>query len=104
MADNNEVSFSDSQTESETNTDSGIQTESISIDDHNVEESVISTPGAISTPVTIKTKEKELSLDDIFEFMKINFNKQSNDFHKRFNSNEITSVSYTHLDVYKRQV
>ena len=59
---NNEVSFSDSQTESQINTDSGIQAESLSIGDHNVEESVISTPGAISTPVTIKTKEKELSL------------------------------------------
>ena len=38
MADNNVVSFSDSQTESQINTDSGIQTESLSIDDRNVEE------------------------------------------------------------------
>ena len=69
---NNEVSLSDSQTESHINTDSGIQTESMSIDDQNVEVSVISTPGAISTPVTIKTntKEKELSLEDIFNFMR----------------------------------
>ena len=48
---------------------------------------------AQSTPVLIKTniKEKELSLEDIFDFMKTNFskvnsnfNKQSNDFDEKF--------------------
>ena len=87
MADNNEVSFSDSQTESQINTDSGIQAESLSIDEHNVEESVISTPGAISTPVTIKTntKEKELSLEDIFDFMKNNFSRVNSNFDEQKN-------------------
>ena len=56
---------------------------------------IIDNAEAQSTPVVIKTniKEKELSLDNIFDFMKVNFSKQSND-----------SVSYTHLDVYKRQL
>ena len=38
---NNEVSFTDSQTESQINSDSGIQTESLSISDSNVDRSVL---------------------------------------------------------------
>ena len=91
---NNEVSFTDSQTESQINSDSGIQTESLSISDSNVDGSVlISEVGANSTPITTKTniKEKELSLEDTFYFMKTNFskvnsnfNKQRNDFDEKF--------------------
>ena len=62
MADNSEISLSENQT------DSGIQTEAGSIDEQNVGISVISSPGAISTPVPskINTREKELSLHDLF--------------------------------------
>ena len=38
---NNEVSFTDSQTESQINSDSGIQIESLSISDSNVDGSVL---------------------------------------------------------------
>ena len=50
MADNSEVGLSDSQTENQVNADSGIQTELTSINEYNVEASVLSTPGAISLP------------------------------------------------------
>ena len=103
MADNNEISLSDSQT------DSGIQTEARSIDEQNVEVSIISSPGAISTPVPIKinTREKELSLNDLFNLINNRFDMSNSDFNaintkfdeqnnkfkelnKRFDSNEIT--------------
>ena len=68
MADNSEVGLSDSQSESQVNADSGIQTEVTSINEYNVEASVLSSPGAISTPVT--SKATELSVDDLFNFMR----------------------------------
>ena len=46
------------------NADSGIQTEVTSINENNVEASVFSSPGAISTPVT--NKATELSVNDLF--------------------------------------
>ena len=70
-------------TESANKSDSGIQTESLSISDSNVNGSVlISEGGVTSTPITIKTniKEKELSLEDIFDFMKNNFSKVNSNF------------------------
>ena len=96
---NNEVGFSDSQTESQTNTDSGIQTESLSVGDCNVEESVISAPGANSTPVTSKTKEKEMSMNDLFNLLSKRFdsndekfNEQNSKFdgiNSRFDNNDV---------------
>ena len=46
---------------------------------------------AKSTPILIKsnkTKEKKLSLDDLLDFMKVNFDKQNNDLNKRFDDND----------------
>ena len=54
------------------------------------EELIINNAEAKSTPVVTKIKEKEYSMDDIFNFI-------------RAMSDDIKPVSYTHLDVYKRQ-
>ena len=57
--------------ESADKSDSGIQTEALLISDSNVDESVImSKAEAKSTPVITKTKEKEYSMNDIFNFMR----------------------------------
>ena len=47
--------------------------------------------GATSTPITIKTniKEKELSLEDIFDFMKNNFSKVNSNFNTKFDELKI---------------
>ena len=100
MADNNEVSFADSQTESQINTDSGIQVESLSIFDHNVEESVISTPGAISTPVTIKTNEKKMSMSDLFKLLSKRFDSNDEKFNEQKNEiQEFKSSVHEKLDI-----
>ena len=67
MADNNEVSFSDSQTESQINTDSGIQTESMLTSSNNEVSFVDRNVAAQSTPTT---RIKELSMDDMFSLIK----------------------------------
>ena len=127
-----DVSLNDVETENSVNVDaddSGMETTPSMIN-----ESVISGPGAISTPMVTKTREKELSLNDLFNLINNRFDMNNSNFNKKFdeqntkfdelktqiyeinkrfeNTNEIIEtscnrlepVSYTHLDVYKRQI
>ena len=79
-------------TESANKGDSGIQRESLSISDSNVNESVlINEGGATSTPITIKTniKEKEMSMNDLFNLLSKRFDSNDAKFDEQ--KNEIKS-------------
>ena len=98
MADNSEISLSDNQT------DSGIQTEAGSVDEQNVGISVISSPGAISTPVLSKvnTREKELSLNDLFKLINNRFDMNTSDFNIKFNEQKNKIINYN-ISLYNRE-
>ena len=83
--------------------DSNIQ----SVTENNITESIIiNNAEAKSTPVVTKIKEKELSMNDMFNLMQTmsenmnsNFNKQSNDFNEKFDKiNSRLDVNDTKID------
>ena len=76
-----DVSFTDSQTESQINSDSGIQTSESNFD----ESKIMNEVEIHSTPIIVNQNKKS----------------DENDMLTRLYS---MTVSYTHLDVYKRQV
>ena len=86
MADNNDISLSDSQIANQISSDSGIQTTDSSLEESNI----IQTVEIHSTPILANQSKKpdnDSMLARLYDMM----------------YNRLQSVSYTHLYVYKRQ-
>ena len=95
MADNKEVSLSDSQTESQINIDSGIQTESMLTSSNNEVSFVDRNVAAQSTPTT---RIKELSMDDLFNLIKTMSENINSNVNAKYKEQQIDSnIKYNEI-------
>ena len=72
--------------------DSGLETTPSRIDENSLDENnitqsvVISEAGAKSTPIATRIKERELSIDDLINFIKSSFKEQQSNFDEKFDT------------------
>ena len=77
-------------TESAVANDSGLETTPSPINENNVTQSVvISEAGAKSTPVVTRINERELAIDDLFNFIKSSFKEQQSNFDEMKSDNDV---------------